>query len=102
MFRVRKSLIFEKIVLKSFVFSPEEIDKVTRQSNPAEAILQRWGNRGQNVQSLIVRLQVCREIIHLFLYFALNLRLVPQNLHDVISSKPLPTPQIFLFAVAEF
>ncbi|KAF8362888.1 malt-1, partial [Pristionchus pacificus] len=41
----------------AFYSSPEEIDKVTRQSNPAEAILQRWGNRGQNVQSLIVRLQ---------------------------------------------
>ncbi|GMR39019.1 hypothetical protein PMAYCL1PPCAC_09214 [Pristionchus mayeri] len=42
----------------AFYSSEDEIEKVSRQSNPAQAIIQRWGNRGQTVQSLIQRLQL--------------------------------------------
>ncbi|GMS86703.1 hypothetical protein PENTCL1PPCAC_8878 [Pristionchus entomophagus] len=41
----------------AFFSSDDEIKNVMRQANPAQAILQRWGNRGQTVKSFIVRLQ---------------------------------------------
>ncbi|GMT15614.1 hypothetical protein PFISCL1PPCAC_6911, partial [Pristionchus fissidentatus] len=41
----------------AFYSSPEEIEKINRQSEPAQAILQRWGNRGQTIKTLIFRLQ---------------------------------------------
>uniref|UniRef100_A0A1I7X5P5 CASPASE_P20 domain-containing protein n=1 Tax=Heterorhabditis bacteriophora TaxID=37862 RepID=A0A1I7X5P5_HETBA len=40
-----------------FYMSNDEVDRHARMSNPGEAILRAWGNRGQTVLSLLSRLQ---------------------------------------------
>ncbi|VDN31412.1 unnamed protein product [Cylicostephanus goldi] len=40
-----------------YYMSEDEVERISREANPGESVLRAWGNRGQSVKDLLVRLQ---------------------------------------------